>query len=500
MSHIFTMHEFDADSLIKSQRAVKLPFRLSVTLDDAEPRTITVREILRLLPGKRLALIADDGHRKVFIKLFIGKAAKKYQQRELLGVKLMHSAQVATPRLVWQGRLKGRGQGLVLAFEYIAQATGLREAFMNVEDGGEEQVEGSVEEQAGRLTLMTCGMSAIAKLHQSGATQADIHLDNFLIQGERLYMIDGGAILRKTQTALSEAKSLDNLAQFFAQFQPRFDPLIPQALESYRQHRGWQEDESRETHLHNRLQQYRRARRAKYIQKAFRDCTRIACHSSFRCFQACERQYDTPAMRGLLSNLDAAIDQARASGNLLKDGNTATLVRYESPEGPLVIKRYNLKSVSHRLRRAFRKSRAWVSWGNIFRLELLGVKTAEPIALVEERFGPLRLRAYLVTKYIAGSDASGLHALADPTPATQSMAEILHTLTAACVTHGDLKASNFLLGSEGVALIDLDSMTEHQPGRSFTSSAQKDLARFMKNWASSPPLSSRFTALLKDLV
>ena len=482
------MHEFDAASLIKSQRAIKLPFRLSVTLDDAEPRDITVQEILRLLPGKRLALIADDGPTKVFIKLFMGKAAQKYQQRELRGVKRMHSAQVASPRLVWQGRLKGRGTGLLLAFEYINQARSLREAFMNDE------------EPAGQLTLMTRAMAVIAKLHQSGAVQADIHLDNFLIQGERLYMVDGGALLRKTQTPLSVAKSLDNLAQFFAQFQPRFAPLIPPALANYRQHRGWQADEARQAHLHKRLQHYRRARKANYIQKAFRDCTRIACHSSFRRFQACERQYDTPAMRGLLSNLDVAIDQARASGNLLKDGNTVTLARYESPEGPLVIKRYNLKSVTHRLRRTFRKSRAWVSWGNIFRLELLGVKTAEPIALVEERFGPLRLRAYLVTKYIPGPDASGLHALADPTPASQSMAGILHALTAAYVTHGDLKASNFLLGPEGVALIDLDSMTEHQPGKSFTSGVQKDLARFMKNWASNPQLSSRFTALLRDLI
>ncbi len=482
------MYEFDADSLIKSRRRVKLPFRLSIRVDDIGTFDITVREILRLLPGKRLALLADDGHRKLFVKLFIGRAARRYRRRELLGVSAMDTAKVPTPTLLWQGRLCGRGRGLALAFEYVNHASNLTEAFKGAND------------QAGRLAVMTRVMPILAKLHQGGVVQNDIHPGNFLITDESVYLIDGGDVVKKAQAALSEADSLNNLAQFCAQFQPRFNKLIPQVLENYRLHRGWQENDIQEALLSSKIHACQETRKADYIQKAFRDCTRISCRSSFRRFQVCERKYDTPAMRMLLSNLDAAIDKARDADCLLKDGNTSTLARIECPEGPLVVKRYNLKNFTHRLERAFRKSRAWISWGNIFRLEFLGINTAEPIALVEERFGPIRLRAYLVTKYIAGSDASSLNELADPTPAISSIARLLCDMTEVCLTHGDLKASNFLLSSDGPMLIDLDSMREHQRGKPFTSAVQKDLARFMKNWESNPRISTRFATLLKDCI
>ncbi len=495
------MYQLDAASLSKSQRNIKLPFQLSITVDGGGTLDIRVREILRLLPGRRLALLAEAGNKKLLIKLFLGRTARKYQQRELRGVDAIGSTGVPTPALLWQGALPD-SQGLALAFEYIDHAPTLAEAFKNTNN------------QAKRLSVMTRVMPILAQLHQGGVLQKDIHPGNFLMTKQAAYVIDGGNVVKKTAMfssktvsnargcfstkALSEASSLNNLALFFAQFQSRFDPLIPQALEKYQRHRDWPENDSREYLLISKMEKHREARKVDYVQKAFRECTRISCRSSFRRFQVCERQYDTPAMQLLLTSLDAAIDQARATGNLLKDGNSATVARIESPAGTLVVKRYNLKNFAHRLQRACRRSRAWVSWGNIFRLEFLGIKTADPVALVEERFGPFRLRTYLVTKYIAGPDASSLSDLADPTPALASIATILQDLTRASITHGDLKASNFLLGPAGPVIIDLDSMREHRREQSFQPALKKDLARFIDNWSDNLRVGRIFAEILHN--
>ena len=76
--------------------------------------------------------------------------------------------------------------------------------------------------------------------------------------------------------------------------------------------------------------------------------------------------------------------------------------------GPLVVKRYNMKSVSHRISRLFRRSRASRAWSYGHLLNSLGIRTPHPIALIEERFGFLRGKAYLITEYCSGYPAERL--------------------------------------------------------------------------------------------
>jgi tRNA A-37 threonylcarbamoyl transferase component Bud32 len=184
------------------------------------------------------------------------------------------------------------------------------------------------------------------------------------------------------------------------------------------------------------------------------------------------------------------------SGKLLKAGNSATVALVDGPSGPLVVKRYNIKGPGHGISRAFRKSRAWISWANANRLHFLGISTVKPVALVEERFGPLRRRAYFVTEYIDGPDATVLPEKENPMAEMASIADILKELAAAGVSHGDLKASNFLLGSDGPVIIDLDSMKEHTNPVDRVRAEKKDIARFMRNWESIPQVKQRFTDLL----
>lgn len=490
------MNNLDADALIRAGRAVEEPFQLSldrVSLDKGSLDTgsldtgtgsggvtnLTVKKILRLLPGKRIVAVAESGGQNYLIKIFIGRSARRYMRREVSGVHAIEDSGVLTPSLEWQARLRSKG-GYVLAFEYIEGAHNLSDVVADAANKSEQ------------ARLIGKVIPVLAALHEGGVVQNDIHPENFLFHEDRIYTIDGGDVSRHWSYPVGETRSINNVALFFAQFSASHDHLIPALLERYRQVRAWTDYPGREKRLVYLMNKFRNQRKDNYIRKALRECTQFAAGHTLAKFWVCDRNSYSDDMAKLIANPDAAI----ANGKLLKDGNTATVALIDGPNGPLVIKRYNIKSFTHRLSRMFRRTRAWISWVNAHRLEFLGINTVKPVALVEERFGPLRGRAYFISEYIDGPDATVLPDRADPTEDIVSIVALLKSLSAAGVTHGDLKASNFLLAQSGAVIIDLDSMREHRDPVEKNRAEKKDLARFMKNWESSPRVVERFSDLL----
>ena len=475
------MNNLEADTLIRAGRAVKEPFQLSVDRVNGATTVVdlTVRKILRLLPGKRIVAVAEAEGRDYLIKIFVGRSAKRYMEREVDGVYAIEDSGVLAPSLEWQGRLRSKG-GYVLAFEYLAEARNLSDEF--------EQSTNEAE----RTKLIGKVIPVLASLHEGGVIQNDIHPENFLFYNDRIYTIDGGDVSRHWTHPVGETRSLNNLALFFAQFHSRHDYMIPELLELYRQIRAWTDHPGRDRRLVYLINRKRKQRKEDYLRKAFRECTQFAAVKTLNRFWVCNRSSYSEGMVEIINDPDAAM----AGGRVLKNGNTATVALVESPVGPLVIKRYNIKGFAHRLSRMLRKSRAWISWANAHRLEFLGISTVKPVALIEERLGPLRSRAYFISEYVEGPDATVLQERDDPSSDMASIVELLKSLSAAGVTHGDLKASNFLLARDGAVIIDLDSMREHQDPEEKRKAEMKDLERFLKNWESSPRMAQRFSDLL----
>lgn len=473
------MSNFDVDSLMQAGWNIEAPFVLSIIRSNGVETEMTVHKILRLLPRKRIVAVAEVGGKQYLVKVFIGRHSKRYANREAVGAAAIEDAGVLTNLLEWQASKKSVG-AYVLGFEYIADAKNLMEVWQQSENDDQ------------RLRLISNVIPALAALHEGGVVQNDIHPGNFLFRSGLIYTIDGGDVTRHGKGPLGARKSLENIALFFAQFHASYDHLVVAWLEQYRQLRAWPADEGRYLRVSALIGAKRSRRKKAYIIKAFRECTRFTCEHSFNRFSVCERKYDSPEMREFLSQ----IDERMQSGKLLKDGNSATVVLVDGPSGPLVVKRYNIKSVGHGISRAFRKSRAWISWANVNRLEFLGISTVKPVAMIEKRTGPLRRGAYFITEYIDGPDATALPKKENPTAEMASIAKIIKRLAAAGVSHGDLKASNFLLGTHGPVIIDLDSMKEHANQADRDRAKKKDIARFMRNWESIPQVKQRFTDLL----
>jgi tRNA A-37 threonylcarbamoyl transferase component Bud32 len=472
----------DTERLISAGRDIRMPFRMQVPRSGGECVEIEFVKTLRLLPSKRIVALARDQGKPILVKTFLGRYASRNAAREVSGVEAITRAGVRTTDLLWQAELPGNGR--MLAFEYLDGATSLFEQWS------------SSECEADRVDILARVVKIMSQLHNHGVIQQDIHLANFLLCDGEIHTIDGGGILQKERGALPEPVSIGNLALFFAQFLARHDGLIPQAFAKYQRDRQWPVDDSRLNRLLREVTRCREIRKRNYIGKAFRDCTRFVCRSSFRRFVVCERRAYDDEMKDLIAHPDRHM----ASGTSLKDGNSATVTMVKLEDRVLVIKRYNVKSILHRLRRAFRKSRAWVSWQNAYRLEFLGIPALKPVALIEERVGPLRSRAYFISEYIDGPDAlQSLQNLSDPVADPEALATILQELSDSRISHGDLKATNFLMTGHGPVIIDLDGMQEHKNRDSFERAFRSDLQRFMENWKDFPGLTDRFSGLLSDL-
>lgn len=475
------MNVVDSGTLIKAQRNVEVPFVVQGILDDGTQVSMEFVKLLRLLPGKRIVGLANCNGEQLLLKVFLGRQAKRYAAKERTGMSHITSAGVRAPAFKWQASFVG-GRGQVVAMEYLEAATSLEDRWNLAFEDDE------------RVDVLTRAMIIIAKLHNQGVVQTDIHLANFLMHEGRIYTIDGGGIARRSEPPLAEKASLENLSWFFAQFFPRFDDLVQVVLPAYDAVRGWQADPARVIDLHAQIIASRESRKRYYLDKAFRDCTRFKCESAFDRFLVCERAYFDQDMQDLLNDPDHYM----AEGETLKNGNTATVARVQLGARQLVIKRYNIKSPVHALSRAFRKTRAWTSWANAFHMEFLGIPSLKPLAMVEHRFGPLRGKAYFVTEYIEGPDALAFLKNQNQTNGEpEALANLLQYLSSSRISHGDMKATNFLMGSDGPVIIDLDAMRQYKDPDQFQKAFNKDLDRFMKNWEDQPELASRFEGLLK---
>ncbi len=171
----------------------------------------------------------------------------------------------------------------------------------------------------------------------------------------------------------------------------------------------------------------------------------------------------------------------------------------------LVVKRYNIKNAWHALKRCFRPSRAWKSWRNAHRLASLGIPTPRPIALVENRWGPLRSKAYFITEYIEAINLN--HLLRPGNVEENNLKDLIEQFVAmlqlfadASLSHGDFKATNFLVDAGQISITDLDAMREHRFRWLHRRAFRKDCKRLMKNWKGLPEIEKKFQERLQNLV
>ena len=443
-------------------KKLQLPFTIELA-----GQSYTCNKVLRLLPKKRLVLEAKSEQHHAVIKLFsTEQKGRREINREYDGHRIAKEGGVNVPEVLFAA---GNQQGcLSIAYQYIDNA----ETLLSVSS-------------AERQTQLPALFEMIAKLHIHGAYQSDIHLDNFLLAENQLYLIDLGSI--KTQhvgQGLSPKESLQNLAHLVSEFTPEEQAELTPYIEQYYRRRQSTYNDHEKKFFAKYCQKAWARRKRNYLKKQFRNCSMTQYQASLSQQSAFRAEFLNGESAEFINN----IEQIMANGEPLKKGNSATVVKTEVDGQKLVIKRYNMKSTGHFLRRCLRPSRAAVSWKNANLLEFIGLPTPKPLGFIEQRQFGLRHQAYFITEYIEAEELKSAYAQREPTQAELAQINtIFMTLEREQISHGDLKASNFLLDKSGqILLIDLDAMNgAHYCRHTFDKAFSEDKNRFLQNWQGS---------------
>jgi len=450
-----------------------------VQLDHAS--SLTLLDRVRVVPGRREVYRGEWQGQGVFAKIFLGKDALKYAKRDADGIAILQQEHIATPKLLHAGTGTMHSGELVqvIVLEEIKNSKNIEELWPTLKPKA-------------RLELAKKLVKVIALHHDADIIHTDLHLKNFLVTDDFVYTLDGDGI--RQYAGLTYKRALHNLAEMVS----KFDALeqaewLQQLLDAYHTIISWHLPMGAEQ-VASLANHYRLKAVNNYANKVFRNCTDVSVSQSTSAFQAWSNAFDLPK--------DLDLDALLESGARLKSGKTCTVGLAEIAGKQIVIKRYNIKDLAHAFSRAFRPSRAAVSWGNAHRLKLLGIPTAAPIALLETRkFGFLRGKAYFLTEFINVPDAMEFFAQTQDkgarTDAVKNICTLFYRLYLLQISHGDMKATNIKMQGTQPALVDLDAMRQHR--RTCLKAHVRDLRRFMQNWKNQPALYNAFVKTFRAI-
>ena len=453
-------------------RHIPTPFNISVETEQGVV-DLKIDSLLRTVPGKRLVALSTWNDRVVIVKIFINRNRwKRTMLRDIAGINKLRQAGIPTPNLLLQTTAEDNNAG-VLVIEYLRQGASLAALFE----------EASSDED--KAEVLEMGVKAIADCHSAGLWQSDVHLDNFMLAAGVVYVLDGAGIkdggMSRGQ-ALDTPTRLSNFALFLAQFPVEEDENWPLLLELYKlQAPELKDSDTRE--FANLLGKSRRKRLNSFESKLTRSTTANRCEQGSNFFYVYDRSIHSEELDRFLADPDSFIDEQQ----LLKDGNSSTVALVQLDERKYVLKRYNIKSFWHGISRAFRPSRAYNSWRNASVLEMLGVATAHPYLFLEERvLWIFRRRAYFLCEYLEGKDLGSQWEVQqqdiDEREIIALFRKLFRILADYRISHGDMKATNFLVKDGKLNVLDLDAMERSKTKAKFVEKYRKDMMRFRKNW------------------
>lgn len=416
---------------------------------------MTISAVLRHLPSKRLVVRATHDQPVLLKLLANNRQGHRQLQREQRGYERMQTTGLPMPECVF---VTDNFEGLLaVAYGWLRDATALTEREL--------------------FNPPVCNqlLRQIATLHQHGLIHTDLHVDNLLLSHGELYVVDYAAVQRQSTAHLDKKNSLANLAVLIAQFTDAGQQYLLEQAENYFQARGWTNTSSLQSQLSRYVDKAWHKRHQNVIQKCFRPCTMTAFRRTPHQRWAMRRDFYDQTGELTPEQLDALID----AGEILKAGNSATVAKTLMAGQTVVIKRYNIKSWVHWLKRCWRPSRAANAWRQARTLELIGISTPRALGFVEKRHWGLWGRAYLITAFTPAPSLAELTSINSYRPELNNLLGLFKKYR---LSHGDMKASNLLINESGqITVIDLDAMRMHVTGSSFKAAFAKDEKRLWAN-------------------
>lgn len=468
--------------------AAKFAFNKPFCLGLSDNQVFFSEQVVRVIPKKRIVAFGTWQGKPAVIKLFFDtKNAKRHMEKDVAGIKSLQRNKTPTPELLYEGYTSDR-RVYALIFERITDAKSLDEIWRQKQ---------SIEEV---LPVLKSVIIEIATQHVLGLLQHDLHLKNFLLTEKTIFTLDGGQI-ELFPSLLSKQVSMNNLALFLSQFGVDAEGYQEKLFKHYADARGWVLKKEDFMDMFILIKKWNDIRWKNYEKKIFRNSTSFVKFRRWNASGVYDRNYESPALLNFLSHPESAF--VPLTSKLLKAGNSATVVKVEMDGRYYVVKRYNMKSFWHRLRRCIRQTRAASCWRLAQKLCLFDIPTARPVAFLENRIAGLRGVSYYVTEYVSGEHAGEYFArnLLNKDKVSAMVTRIsmlLKSVAKVEITHGDLKITNILVSPhEQPVLIDLDGASEHLSLSGLRKSWQQELDRFLLNFSNNPVLRNKFETELE---
>ncbi len=229
---------------------------------------------------------------------------------------------------------------------------------------------------------------------------------------------------------------------------------------------------------------------------------RVIGSKHFRHRTIVARRYDAPGLKEILRKPNDFLEK---SNTWLKKGNTASVVFVKTDAMNLVIKRYNIKNRRHRLKRLLTPTRAARSWSNALRLRKAGIPVANPVAMIEERYGPFRSRAFFIAEKVNGVDAFEYFTSTNPSAEelhenARKLVDIILRMGQARFVQPDTKAENFVISPSGPVMVDLDAVRRYRLNVTFQKAFDKCWQPLLHSWRNHPDLYAMFETLIKERI
>ena len=225
-------------------------FSLDLSNDSKQPDLLICSIVLRCLPGKRLAYLAQWRDQTVFAKIFIdSKRACIHFDREKVGMQALRQKGILTPKLIYSGYIP-KEEIYIILYEYIDSAQNALDIWRHAPEAAKRQ--------------MLCQLGLVlADHHRAGIVQKDLHLNNFLISNGLIYSLDG-ADIQSVNHAIGKNVGLNNLAWLFAQLYPKYDQWVDQVLDCYKSDIEWKIPRSYQNKFKNLIVKRRGQRKKQF--------------------------------------------------------------------------------------------------------------------------------------------------------------------------------------------------------------------------------------------
>jgi tRNA A-37 threonylcarbamoyl transferase component Bud32 len=123
-------------------------------------------------------------------------------------------------------------------------------------------------------------------------------------------------------------------------------------------------------------------------------------------------------------------------------------------------------------------------------LGLLGIHTPRPYLFLEERlYWVFQRRSYFLTEKIQANNLllqlEDTNEKVDEAKLITAFANFFEIMYSYQISHGDMKATNFIFQEDKLYVLDLDAMQRHRFKWWSSKRSMSDIKRFEKNWIGS---------------